>query len=441
MTFDNVRQSPSTQNLFTFGRVMLNSDSKGAAKRRPVLAATVLLGVIFGCGEARTFGSYADDGGTGDLGTSDGAAFCELSSAPVCDGETRVSCNGRGKERAPCADGYFCNHGECLGASVDLPDDAAPHDDAVEWWYYTGHLTTSSGRPYGFQVTIFQYIFPANRFFMCHAAITDEIGRTHTSTRGMTEDAVSWRSHPVRLEVLDCRIEIDTAGDHIVARIPDEDDPESALYVIDLKLTSTKRVAMHGTDGIIPMGDSGETSYYYSYTRMSASGMLVLPDGTAKAVTGLAWMDHQWGDFSMEKFKGWDWYGMQFDDGFEIMLFLFRDWNDVVVEKTGTILDAQAQATWIEGLGAFEITALSSWESPRTGGVYPQNWDIAIPAMDWTLRLETGVPDQEMDNPAKKYWEGSVTITGTRGGTAVGGVGFVELTGYAGGGIFDPPSD
>jgi predicted secreted hydrolase len=400
------------------------------------------VGVVSGCGAARTFESDAAEDSARDAGlTGDATAGCAPSAPAVCDGETVVACEGGVAVRKGCAEATFCNYGECIGTAVDLPGDAAPHDDAVEWWYYTGHLTTSSGRPYGFQVTIFQYIFPNNRFFMCHAAVTDEIGRTHTSIREMTEDAVSWRRNPVRLEVLNCRIEIDAAGDRIAARIPDEEDPDRVLYSLDLTLAKDKRVAMHGTDGVIPMGDTGNSSYYYSYTRTSASGLLTLPDRTTETASGIGWMDHQWGDFSMESFKGWDWYSMQADDGFEIMLFLFRDWNDVVVEKAGTILDPQAQATWIEGLDAFEITALSSWESPRTGGVYPLNWDITIPAMDWALRLETSVPDQEMDNPAKKYWEGSVTVKGTRGGAAVGGVGFVELTGYAGGGIFDPPRE
>jgi predicted secreted hydrolase len=103
----------------------------------------------------------------------------------------------------------------------------------------------------------------------------------------------------------------------------------------------------------------------------------------------------------------------------------------VVVEKAGTIFDPQGQATWIEGLDAFELTPLAHWLSPHTKGNYPQNWDITIPEMNWTLHMTTAVPDQEMVNPAKIYWEGSVVVAGKRGGTDVNGVGYVELTGYA----------
>src|SRR5919201_572917 len=39
---------------------------------------------------------------------------------------------------------------------VNFPRDALPPDVLTEWWYYTGHLATPAGRPYGFEFTIFQ---------------------------------------------------------------------------------------------------------------------------------------------------------------------------------------------------------------------------------------------------------------------------------------------
>ena len=51
--------------------------------------------------------------------------------------------------------------------------------------------------------------------------------------------------------------------------------------------------------------------------------------------------------------------------------------------------------------------------------------------MDWKLESRALFDDQEVPNFVKTYWEGSVTITGTRGDTPVTGVGFTELTGYA----------
>jgi predicted secreted hydrolase len=39
--------------------------------------------------------------------------------------------------------------------------------------------------------------------------------------------------------------------------------------------------------------------------------------------------------------------------------------------------------------------------------------------------------DQELD-VSVRYWEGAVDVTGTRAGRTAAGVGYVELTGYAG---------
>jgi predicted secreted hydrolase len=358
---------------------------------------------------------------------------CQASTASTCDGESVLTCPSGLEVRTPCTGKTFCNYGECLPTTIVLPADAKAHNEQSEWWYYTGHVTDASGKPFGFQVTIFQYMVvkPSTKGFMCHAAITDETALTHDFVQGIALDPTKWRSNPIQLEVLNCLIEIDGTGDHIYANIPATDGSGKDLYIIDFKVKGLKRPVFHGNDGIIPMATTGETSYYYSYTDMSAAGTLTLPDGTAAKVTGKAWMDHQWGDFSVGSFKGWDWWSMQFADGYQIMLFLFRDLSNVLVEKAGTIIDPNGQATWFEGLDSFDIKALSYWLSPHTGGNYPQNWDITIPTMDWTLHMTTDVPDQEMVNPAKKYWEGSVKVAGKRGTTDVSGEGYVELTGYA----------
>ena len=39
---------------------------------------------------------------------------------------------------------------------ISLPRDEAPHDRLTEWWYYTGHLATSTGREFGFEFVIFR---------------------------------------------------------------------------------------------------------------------------------------------------------------------------------------------------------------------------------------------------------------------------------------------
>ena len=49
-------------------------------------------------------------------------------------------------------------------------------------------------------------------------------------------------------------------------------------------------------------------SHYYTYPRLQVTGTFT--DGAeVKAVSGDAWMDHQWSDIQMSH-VGWDWFSM-----------------------------------------------------------------------------------------------------------------------------------
>jgi predicted secreted hydrolase len=102
------------------------------------------------------------------------------------------------------------------------------------------------------------------------------------------------------------------------------------------------------------------------------------------------------------------------------------------------VMDPDGNQYTFEGLDAFAIASRRTWDSPHTDGVYPLDWDISIVPGSWTLDVAVGVDDQEMYNPAQNYWEGATTITGTRDGAPIAGVGYTELTGYASD-LLDPP--
>lgn len=372
----------------------------------------------------------------GDADGGDDAATCAPGAA-ACDGDDRVACVDGAPVRTPCGPDAYCSHGECVATSIRFPDDAGFHAERTEWWYYTGHLAAGERR-WGFEVTIFQYDFEtlfdiAGYGYMCHVAVTDKVAGEHYHNDIVDLKTTTWTNDPIVLEVADCRFEMDGHGrDHVVGVIHEgwEKDGKASPWVIDLVVEPRKRPVRHGTDGIIPMSAARGTSWYYSFTRLDATGTLTTPDGDF-AVTGQAWMDHQWGDFDVVDFKGWDWWSMQFEDGWEVMLFQFTDWDGHLALKAGTIADPDGNLTPLDGMDAFTITPLRTWASPHTDGVYPLDWDVAIPGHGWTLAVRTAIDDQEMHNIAQNYWEGDTTVTGTRDGTPVTGVGYTELTGYA----------
>jgi len=340
-----------------------------------------------------------------------------------------------------CPAGTYRNFGDCVESAFSLPEDAAPHQNIMEWWYYTGHVSDGD-RHFGFEISLFQQRMedllgitapPGEEFgFMCHVAFLDKTTGDHAYTQAISTTTQIWDWYPVELKTMNCHIQMDGHGnDRIIGTIPEgqEGSGRSGSWMFDLTTKSLKPVVHHGGDGIIPMSIAG-TSYYYSFTRLDAEGTVRTPDGEFE-VTGQAWMDHQWGDFETMAFKGWDWWSMQFEDGWEIMLFQFRDWSDVLVEQAGTIIDPDGNIRTVDGLDAFHIVSHRTWASSQTDGVYPLDWDIVIDELNWVLEVRTDFDAQEVPNFAKNYWEGAVRIAGTRDGTPVEGVGFVELTGYA----------
>lgn len=272
----------------------------------------------------------------GDADSGSDAATCAPGPA-VCDGDVRIVCEAGATVRMPCGADAYCSHGECVATSIRFPEDAGFHAERTEWWYYTGHLA-SGERRWGFEVTIFQYDFTTlfgieGYGYMCHVAVTDKIAGEHYHNDIIDLKTTTWTNDPIVLEVADCRFEMDGHGrDHVVGFIHEgrEKDGKASPWRIDLVVEPLKRPVRHGTDGIIPMSAAGGTSWYYSYTRLDASGTLTTPDGDFE-VTGQAWMDHQWGDFDVVEFKGWDWWSLQFEDGWEIMLFQFTDWDGNLV--------------------------------------------------------------------------------------------------------------
>lgn len=357
---------------------------------------------------------------------------CPGDRAPTCDGDEVVTCDRGIETRSTCRPGELCEEGRCVQTAIVLPDDAAPHEQLSEWWYYTGHLRNQARR-WAFQLTIFQYRRPTFTIYMCHVAIIDQDAGVHHHADDMDAGASTWSSDPIDLEVHNCHFLLGGDGrDHIVGAIEEgrEADGHAGAWRLELDVAPERPVVFHGGDGSIPMSTAGGDSWYYSYTRLSVEGALATPEGEIP-VTGQAWMDHQWGDFDVSEFQGWDWWSMQLEDGYEVMLFQFRDWQGQLASQVGTIVGPGDDVTELEGLEAFDVASLRTWQSTHTDGTYPLDWDVSIPAAGLDLSLRTEIDDQEMHNPAQNYWEGPVVIEGTLQGRPTSGLGFVELTGYA----------
>jgi len=84
---------------------------------------------------------------------------------------------------------------------------------------------------------------------------------------------------------------------------------------------------------------------------------------------------------------------------------------------------------------------LGAWSSSKTGGRYPNRWQIEVPSADLSFRLEPLLQDQELTTSGStgiNYYEGAVDGRGMSKQKPVTCHGYIEMTGYAGsiGGLF-----
>jgi predicted secreted hydrolase len=318
--------------------------------------------------------------------------------------------------------------------SIQFPQDEAPHHDLTEWWYYTGHLhgtdTTGNQHIYGFELVFFQNLrgdYPP--YYAAHFAVSDTTGGAfHFDERAATESPSAipppGTTSGFHLTVDDWHMSGLGGHDHLQAVM-------AAGYAVDLQLMGMKPAVQHGGTGIITYGLAG-FSYYYSRPLMAVAGT-VQDHGIAVSVTGTAWMDHQWGNFISLAGAGWDWYSLQLDDNTEYMLYVIRDGQHRPISTVGTYVAPNGTASAIPA-SAIATTATGHWTSPVTGGVYPSGWVVRVATQDLELTLTPDLLDQELvtaHSTGIAYWEGAVSISGSWGGRAVTGLGYVELTGYA----------
>ena len=162
--------------------------------------------------------------------------------------------------------------------------------------------------------------------------------------------------------------------------------------------------------------------------RISRSPATIERDGRREAVTGAAWLDHEWSSQYMAgDAVGWDWTGLNLDGGGALMAFVMRA-RDGTLRWGGATLMAPDRTVRTFGPSAVRFTPLRTWTLAAhrrrvSGGDARRgrrpDFDLA-PLLD----------DQELDSRSSTgtiYWEGAVRAA-ENGKPA--GRGYLELTGY-----------
>jgi predicted secreted hydrolase len=324
------------------------------------------------------------------------------------------------------------------GTELRFPRDHGAHPlFRTEWWYFTGWLETEAGEALGFQITFFRSrprtdpanpsAFAPRQILFAHGALSDPVeGR-------LVHDQRSARAGfgIAEADEADAGLRL---IDWSLARRADGTFRARA-FGMDLAFAPTQPIMINGKNGYSRKGPRpAQASYYYSLPHLAVAGT-VLRGGRRERVTGRAWLDREWSSTLLDPAAaGWDWTGINFDDGGALMAFRVRGRHGGALYAGGTWRRPDGSQS-VLAPGDVRFLARRRWRSPATGAAYPVETELLVRLPEGERRfilkplfdaqeLAPGSASGAGSHGMPAYWEGAVATAGGRG--------YLELTGYAG---------
>jgi predicted secreted hydrolase len=322
-------------------------------------------------------------------------------------------------------------------AALNFPADFGAHpQQAIEWWYLTGLLGDAGGPPrFGYQLTFFRLPGPApashpsalaaKQLLLGHVALSDLSASKQRHAQRLLRalpGAVQAAEGDCDLKLRDWTLKRQGDGYRAAFNGPG--------FALDLQLATPEPPLLQGEAGLSRKGaDPSQFSHYYSRPQLATRAVLTL-DGRRTHLAGRAWLDHEWSDSVLGEAVGWDWLGINLDDGRALTLFQLRR-KDGTREWAGGSLRAPGQPDRSFAPDEVEMTPTRRWTSPATGTRWPVEWRLKSPAGEMLLRAAFDA--QEIDasrGGGLVYWEGAARLFDRENQPL--GAGYLELTGYAG---------
>ncbi|MCX7897249.1 MAG: carotenoid 1,2-hydratase [Rhodocyclaceae bacterium] len=314
-----------------------------------------------------------------------------------------------------------------------FPRDHGAHADfRSEWWYVTGWLDGPHWSR-GFQLTFFRVRtghgednpsrFSPRQLLIAHAAIADPaLARLRHAQRSARADGLyaGFRELTTDVWIGEWFLRLAEGRYQLAAKAED--------FALALELDAASAPLLHGATGFSQKApDARHASFYYSRPQLALRGLLTL-GRHREAASGVAWVDHEWSsELLPEEAQGWEWVGLNFDDGSALMAFRLRRANGEPLWAGASFRDGEGRMR-LYGPSEICFVPLRIWRSPRTQIAWPVEWLVSIEG--WELALMPLFDDQEFDarrSTGAIYWEGAVRV---KRGARVLGRGYLELTGY-----------
>jgi geranylgeranyl pyrophosphate synthase len=171
---------------------------------------------------------------------------------------------------------------------------------------------------------------------------------------------------------------------------------------------------------------------YATYPRLGLNGAF-----GDEEVKGSAWFDHQWGSASWFLSQpsggnvfGWDWVGINGDDGSDWIILIFRDMESRKILNKIAILFKDHAAPRV--FQKFTARPIRFWESEKTHIRFPVGWRFEIPEIPAKITVDAITDDQEIPvlGFMRAVWEGAAAASGTIGDHSFTGRARLELHGY-----------
>ena len=321
-----------------------------------------------------------------------------------------------------------------------FPRDHGAHPEVrTEWWYATGRVS-SGERVFGFQVTFFrsrvdgtqamQSRFAAKQLILAHAAVTDLQAKKLLHAQRLARegfDVASADTSDTKLALRDWSLVRDAGatGSYSAKVVADD-------FALHLQLRPTQALLLQGDKGWSRKGPAAaQVSHYYSQPQLAASGKLVVKEQSFE-VSGQAWLDHEWSDALLHPDAvGWDWIGMNLQDGSALTAFRVRDKDGRAVWDGGSFRHpAMNGVPHIFSLGEVVFSPQRFWTSATTKARYPVEWIVRTPADFYSVRAV--IDNQELNSSVTTgviYWEGLSDLFDSN--KRLVGRGYLEMTGYA----------
>lgn len=324
---------------------------------------------------------------------------------------------------------------------LTLPEEHRGHTDAQwEWWYFNGHLETASGRRFDYFWSFFKVIMDEDtflgipvRYFTKPFYIPFFFGGTSLLDLEKKKYVFGVRSTLPFFWMADySKEDMDLRLFDYTARREQDDTFRVRNYVrrnkLDLQLTPVRPPILHGykSNGVLDFPRARHN--YYSLPRLETTGT-IKTGRKMETVSGVSWMDHQYGFIYSEEFKGWDWMCAHLDSGADLMfsqVSLFD--GKVLPQSCGAVMYPDGRTVHLRK-EQFILKPQRYWKSWLTRITYAVDWEMEVPGMGIRLRSRAHVDAQQMILWPMIFWEGSNSVSGVFEGQEVSGQGFLETFG------------